>query len=116
MTAIYMCKVDKDLLRDKENYTEFVKKLIAEGVECSVWWNHFYLCLSLSLPPSLTAPSHILPPNIPFDRIKIGPAFPNAGGLFLEFPTFDLAVRITSALEKSPSCPKIIMVPTIYVS
>ena len=63
-----------------------------------------------------TAPSQILPSEIPFDRIKIGPAFPNAGGLFLEFPTFDLAVRITAALEKSPNCPKIIMIPTVYVS
>jgi hypothetical protein len=49
------------------------------------------------------------------DRIKIGPAFPSAGGLFLEFPTFDLAVSITSALEKLPSCPKIIVLPTIHV-
>ena len=63
-----------------------------------------------------TAPSQILPSEIPFDRIKIGPAFPNAGGLFLEFPTFDLAVRITAALEKSPNCPKIIMIPTVFVS
>ena len=34
----------------------------------------------------------------------------------MEFPTFELAIRITSALEKSPSCPKIVMVPTVYVS
>ena len=47
--------------------------------------------------------------------IKIGPAFPSAGGLFLEFPTFDLAIRITLALENLQSCPKIILLPTIHV-
>jgi diacylglycerol kinase (ATP) len=46
--------------------------------------------------------------------IKIGPAFPSAGGLFLEFPTFDLAIRITLALENLQSCPKIILLPTIH--
>ena len=48
--------------------------------------------------------------------IKIGPALPNSGGLFLEFPTFDLAIVVTSALEKLSSCPKIILLPTIHVS
>ena len=47
--------------------------------------------------------------------IKIGPAFPSAGGLFLEFPTFDFAIRITLALENLQSCPKIILLPTIHV-
>ena len=65
---------------------------------------------------SHTAPAHLVPGHIPYDKIQIGPAFPLMGGLFLEFPTFELAMRISLALEQSPSHPKIIMLPSIYVS
>lgn len=66
--------------------------------------------------PTPTAPPHLVPSHIPYGKIQIGPAFPAMGGLFLEFPTFDLAMRISAALEESPSRPKIIVLPTIYVS
>ncbi|CAI8027162.1 hypothetical protein GBAR_LOCUS15553 [Geodia barretti] len=90
VTSIYMCNVDKEILREKAKYTEFVKSLFAE------------------------IPAYAKPSENQMCLIKIGPAFPSAGGLFLEFPTFDLAIRITSALENLQSCPKIILLPTIH--
>jgi len=89
-TAIYIGSVPKEALKDKETYTQYVKKLLDE------------------------APPHLVPSHIPYGKIQIGPAFPAMGGLFLEFPTFDLAMRISAALEESPSRPKIIVLPTIY--
>lgn len=62
-----------------------------------------------------TAPQHLLPDNIPYDKITIGPAFPSMGGLILHFPTYVLAMKISVCLEQSPSKPKVIMIPTIYV-
>ena len=62
------------------------------------------------------APAHLIPENIPYDDITIGPAFPSMGSLVLDFPTYDLAMRISVCLEQSPSRPNVIMLPTIYVS
>ena len=70
--------------------------------------------MSLSL--SLLAPSQSSAGDIPYDRIKIGPACPTMNGLFLEFQTFDLAMKVSAALDETPSRPKVIMLPTIYVS
>ncbi len=69
--------------------------------------------MTSSFPP---VPPHLLPKVIPYDKIQIGPGFPMMGGLFLEFPTFELAMRVAVALEASLSTPKVIMLPTIYVS
>lgn len=90
LTVLYIGGIPKDILKDKDKYTEHVKKLISEAPTC---------------PPS---------EDIPYDRIKMGPAFPEMGGLFLEFQTFDLAMKISAALDETPSHPKVIMLPTIY--
>lgn len=71
-----------------------------------------YISLYLIL---YAAPQHLLPENIPYNLIQFGPAFPNMGGLILEFPSLELAMRISAALEQSTSSPKIIMLPTIHV-
>lgn len=51
-----------------------------------------------------------------FDRLELGPSFPTVGGLIVTFPSFELAVRLTIAMEQSPDQPKIIMLPNIFVS
>ncbi len=63
-----------------------------------------------------TGPAHLIPDKIPYDKITIGPAFPSMGSLIMDFPTYDLAMKISVCLEQSPSQPKIVMLPTIYVS
>ena len=61
------------------------------------------------------APPHLLPEDIPYDLIQFGPAFPSMGGLILEFPSLELAMRVSAALEQSMSSPKVFMLPTIHV-
>ena len=61
------------------------------------------------------ATAHLVPIEIPYDKIQIGPAFPSMGGLILEFPTFELAMRISEALEETSSKATVMSLPTIYV-
>ena len=46
--------------------------------------------------------------------VKIGPAFPTHGGLFIEFPTVDVACKVCAALQESQV--KVTLLPSIYVS
>lgn len=50
------------------------------------------------------------------EGVEIGPSFPSMGGLILTFLTFELAVRLTQAMEQNPNKPTIVMLPSIYVS
>ena len=79
---------------------------------CVVWLYHAHHKLKILY---TTAPPHLLPEDIPYDLIQFGPAFPNMGGLILEFPSLELAMRISAALEESASSPKVFMLPTIHV-
>lgn len=50
-----------------------------------------------------------------FDQIEIGPAFPSLGSLILTFPSFEMAMRLTVAMEQNPASPNIVLLPSIYV-
>ena len=73
------------------------------------------MCLIHLCQRTRAAPQHLLPEDIPYNLIQFGPAFPSMGGLILEFPSLELAMRISAAMEQSTSSPKVIMLPTIHV-
>ena len=73
--------------------------------------------------PSPVSP-HVTPPSSPaspglltealLNMVKIGPAYPTHGGLFIEFPTMDVACKVCAALQESQV--KVTLLPSIYVS
>ena len=46
--------------------------------------------------------------------VIFGPAFPTYGGVFVEFPTMDMASKVCTALQESSV--KVKLLPSIYVS
>lgn len=84
-TSIYLKKVPKEVLLEKEKYSQYVKSLVPPEVDVSL-----------------------------FDGVEIGPAFPSMGGLVLTFKSLELASKLIVAIDQNPTKPDLILLPSIY--
>eukprot|EP00731_Ephydatia_muelleri_P011027 Em0005g1613a len=84
---IYLWGIPQDVLPSEATYTQHVKGIIDRAS------------------PGLLTEGLL-------HMVKIGPTFPTHGGLFIEFPTVDVACKVCAALQESQV--KVSLLPSIY--